>query len=233
MRRTAHTPEDHAVPPVDEPTPSRIVRELLVRHPDAASRLAEASHRLALATHSATAADQARAAMQQARSFFEELRHRLDPRHLRPVGYATGLMLLSGIAVGLAALNDLELSGVFSGRTGAPAILAATAVWLTGAWLGAVIRRERRRRLVLAIAACAAAFSLVLAALHYVTGHAGELGVWSRAGASVICAVFIDVLALGAAVVIQRMEPGPVFPGPAALAAGPRRPPGGHEARRS
>jgi hypothetical protein len=120
-------------------------------------------------------------------------------------------MLLSGIAVGLAALNGLELSGVFSGRTGAPAILAATAVWLTGAWLGAMIRRERRRRMVLAIAACAAAFSLVLATLHYVTGHAGELGVWSRAGVGVVCAVFIDVLAVGAAVVIQRMELGPVF----------------------
>lgn len=197
--------------PVDEPTPSRIVRELLVRHPDAASLLAEASHRGALAAHSAEAADQVRAAMHQARSFFDELRHRLDPRHQRPVGYATGLVLLAGIAVGLAALNGVELSGVFSGRTGIPAIVAATAVWLTGAWLAAVIRRERRRRLVLAVAASAAAFSLVLAALHYVTVHAGRLGVWGRAGAGVVCAVLIDVLAVGAAVLIQRMEPGPVF----------------------
>ena len=47
---------------------------------------------------------------------------------------------------------------------GVPAIVAATAVWLTGAWLAAVIRRERRRRLVLAVAASVAMFSLVLAA---------------------------------------------------------------------
>ena len=203
--------------PDDEPTPSRILRELLVRHPDAASLLAEASHRRALATHSAAAADQIRAAMHQARSFFDELRHRFDPRDQRPVGYATGLALLAGIAAGLAALNGVELSAVFTGRTGIPAIIAATAVWLTGAWLAAVSGRERRRRLVLAVAACAAGFSLVLAALDYFLAQpaqpfpAGRLGAWGQAGVGVVCVVLIDVLAVGAAVLIQRTEPGPVF----------------------
>jgi hypothetical protein len=202
------------VQPVDEPTPPRILRELLVRHPDAASLLAEASHRGSLATHSAAAAGQVCAGMHEARSFFDELRHRLDPRHQRPVGYATGLVLLAGIAIGLAALNGIELSAVFPGWMGVPAIVAATAVWLTGAWLAAVIRRERRRRLVLAVAASVAMFSLVLAALHYFIVppfHAGRLGGWDRAAVGAVCAVLIDVLAVGAAVLIQRMEPGPVF----------------------
>lgn len=147
----------------------------------------------------------------------QELRHRLDPRHQRPVGYATGLMLLAGSAAGLAALNGVELSGVFSGWTGVPTIVAATAVWLTGAWLAAVVRRERRRTLVLAVAASAAAFSLVLAALRSLIApptrplHAEIPGVWGRAGAGVVCVMLIDVLAIGAAVLIQRTEPGPVF----------------------
>jgi hypothetical protein len=199
------------VPPADEPTPSQILRELLVRHPDAASFLAEAGHRRALAMHSAAAADQARTGMHDARLFCDELRHRLDPRHQRPVSYGVGLVLLACSAVGLAVLDGLELAGAFAEWTGIPAIVAATGVWLTGAWLTAVARRERRPKVVLAAAALVGTISLILVALRYFTMPHGKQAVWDAAGAGVVLMVLIDVLAVGATVLIERMEPGPVF----------------------
>lgn len=68
--------------------------ELLAGHPEAASLLAEASHRRALARVSAAAAGRAFATAQAARLRYEELRHRLDPRLRRTVGFGAGLIVL-------------------------------------------------------------------------------------------------------------------------------------------
>jgi hypothetical protein len=134
------------VPSGDPRTPSQILGELLTGHPEAASLLAEASHRRALARSSAANAGQAFAAAQAARLGYTELRHQLDPRSRRTIGFGAGLVVLVLLGAGLTLLDGIELGGMWS----LPADLAATAMWLTGAWLAAVASRERRWPLVIA-----------------------------------------------------------------------------------
>ena len=193
------------------PVPARILGELLASHPEAPSLLAEASHRQALAGHSAAVARQAFGAAQAARVGYEELRHRLDPRERRPVHFGAGLVLLAVIAAALALLNGIELVTVLAEVAAIPAALAATAVWLTGAWLAALASREGRRALVAAIIAGGTALSLVLAALHSLATSSGWPPARAGIGAGVLSAVLIGVLAAGAAVLIARMEPSSVF----------------------
>ena len=90
-------------------------------------------------------------AVQAARLASEELQHLLEPRRRHPVNFAAGLLLLLVLSAGLAILDLMELSAAGGLRSVLPA-LAATAVWLTGAWLGAVAARQRRWTLVAALA---------------------------------------------------------------------------------
>jgi hypothetical protein len=205
--------KEKAVPHTQTPTPipARIVGELLAAHPEAASLLGEASHRQALAEHSAATAGQEFNAAQAARLSYEELRHRLDPRQRRPVHFAAGLMLLVGIGAGLTVLNGLQLAGVLTGWMAVPVTIAAVAVWLTGAWLAALGSRDGHRALLAAIVGTAGVLSLLLAALHSFTALSKWPTVWEYVGASALGSLFIDVLAVGAAVLIARMEPASLF----------------------
>ena len=133
------------MPSAHTTTPPRILSDLLASHPEAPSLLAEASHRQALAAQSAAAASQAFETEQAARVRCEELRHRLDPRGRRPMHFGTGLVLLAAMGAILAVLDGVELITVLTPKTAIPTAIAATAVWLTGAWLAALATRERRR----------------------------------------------------------------------------------------
>jgi hypothetical protein len=175
-------------------TPSQIMGELLTGHPEAASLHAEASHCQALARSSAANASRAFAAEQAARLGYEELRHRLDPRCQRTFHFGAGLVILAVLGTGLGVLDVIELGGT---KTLLPA-LAATAVWLTGAWLTALAGRERRRRLVLAAITVAVLLGLLLAALHGFGRESMMFGI--------LVSAFILVLTVGAAALMSRME---------------------------
>jgi hypothetical protein len=179
-------------------TPSQIIGELLTRHPEAASLQAEASHRRALARSSAANVSGTFAAAQATRLGYEELRHRLDPRRLRTVNFAAGVLVLVLLGAGVALLDNIQLNGLL-GRTGSvPPALAAAAVWLTGAWLTALASRERRWPLVLTAGAAAVVLGLLLAIVHGI-GRGSVLYGTLATG-------FILVLAGGAAVLMARME---------------------------
>lgn len=197
--------------PAPTPTPSRIVGELLAAHPEAASLLAEASHRQALADHSAGTACQEFNAAQVARLAYEELRHRLDPRQRRPVHFAAALVFLAGIGAGLAILNGILLAGVLAKWMAIAASIAGVAVWLTGAWLAVLASRDGHRDVLAFIIAGAIVLSFLLAALHSLTTLSRWPTAWDNVGASALGAVLIDALAVGAAVLIVRMEPASLF----------------------
>src|ERR1700761_7171636 len=112
---------------------------LLTGHSEAASLLAEVRHRRALARSSAATARQAFAMAHGARLHYEALRHRPGPRLRHVVGFGTGVVILALLAAGMMALDVIELNGMWS----LPVDLAATAMWLAGAWLGAGARRGR------------------------------------------------------------------------------------------
>jgi hypothetical protein len=190
--------------PDDRPTPAKIIGELLTNHPEAASLLAEASHCRALAVCSATTTRLKFAAAQTARLAYEELRHRLEPRRSHPIHFAMGLLLLLVLSAGLTMLNLIELSGLL-GRLGSvlPA-LAATAVWLTVAWLAAVAIRQRRWALVGVIIGAALLLGLLLIALHGFAPHPTVSGSTIFGG---LTGAFIVVLTAGAAALIANVEP--------------------------
>ena len=192
------------------PTPAGILGTLLTGHPEAASLLGEASHHQALAERSASRTGRKFAAMQAARASYQELGHRLDPRHRRPVNAMITLALLAGIATGLAVIDDVELTGVLTGPMLAPTAIAVMAAWLTGAWLTADAVREHHRGVLAAIVTATGTTSLLLAALHVVAVHRSS-PTWMVIGASALGAALIDVLTAGAAVLTARAEPFPVF----------------------
>lgn len=191
----------------DRPAPAKIIGELLTNHPEAASLLAEAGHCRALAVCSATVARLKSAAAQTARLAYEELRHRLEPRRSHPIHFAVGLFLLLVLGAGLAMLNLIELSGLLGAPRSVLPALAATAVWLTIAWLAAAAARQRRWALVAVIVGAALLLGLLLVALHGLALHP----VRPAAGASTVfgglTGAFIVVLTAGAAVLIAHMEP--------------------------
>jgi hypothetical protein len=151
------------------------------------------------------------AAAQAARLAYEELRHRLEPRRRHPVHFGMGVLLLLVLSAGLAMLVLIELSGLLGGLRSVPPALAATAVWVTVAWLAALAVRQRRWALVATIIGAAILLGLLLVALHGFGPHPG----WPAAsmhprGSTVFGALtgtFILVLTAGAAVLIAHMEP--------------------------
>lgn len=198
---------DRTMRPDHLPTPTRIIGDLLLNHPEASSLLASASHWRSLAVWSAATARRKFAAAQAARLAYEELGHLLEPRHGHPINFAAGLLLLLVLSAGLVMLDLIELGGLRS-VLAAPAV---TAVWLTGAWLGAVAVRQRRWTLVVAITGAAALLGLLLAALHGLGPHPGRpvvggyLGGHAVSGA--LTAAFILVLTVGAAALMAHLEP--------------------------
>ena len=196
-------------------TPSQIISELLAGHPEAASLQAEASHCQALARSSAANVGQAFTAAQAARLSYEGLRHRLDPRRHRTIHFGAGLILLIVLGAGLAMLNVIELSGLLGGIRSVLPALAATAVWLTGAWLAALASRERRWTMVLAAIGGAILLGLLLATLHGFEPRPGWPTLRDHARGSsvfgVLVGVFILVLGIGAAVLMAHLESASLF----------------------
>ena len=144
------------------PTPTQIIGELLAGHPEAASLQGEASHRQAVAVCSAALAGRLFTEAQAARLGYDGLRHRLDARRRHSVHFGVGLLLLAVLGAGLTMLDAIELGGTRSILLA----LAATAVWLTVAWLAALADRERRWAPVGAIIGGAVFLGLLLVFLH-------------------------------------------------------------------
>lgn len=201
--------------PDDGPTPAKIIGELLKTHPEAGSLLAEASHCQALVAWSTADSGIKLQVAQAARLAYEELRHRLEPRGGRPVHFDVGLLFLAALGVGLVMLNLIELSGVLD-RSGLVLLaLAATAVWVTIAWLAAVAGRRRRWGLVAAVVGAAIVLGLLLVAVHGLAPPPGWPTVGGRSRGSrffgALAGAFIVVLVAGAAGLIARMEPVRLF----------------------
>ena len=198
---------DRTMRPDHLPTPAQIIGELLLHHPEAASLLARASHWRSLAVWSAATTRRKFAAAQAARLAYEELAYLLEPRRRHPINFAVGLLLLLVLSTGLVTLDLIELGGLRS----VLAALAATAVWLTEAWLGAVAVRQRRWTLVAAITTTAALLGLLLVALHDLGPHPGRptIGGYLSGHAvfGALTAAFILVLTAGAAALMAHLEP--------------------------
>jgi hypothetical protein len=196
--------------PDHEPTPATIIGALLTSHPEAASLLAEASHWRALAVCSAVFTRVKFTAAQAARLAYEELRHRLEPRRRRPVHFGLGLLLLLVVGAGLTMLVIIELSGWLGGPRSALPALAATAVWLTIAWLAVLAVLWRRWALVIAVIGAAVLIELLLVALHGLSPQpAGISAAPTDHGSTVfgvLTGAFILVLTAGAAVLMAHME---------------------------
>jgi len=184
-------------------TPAQIVGELLTGHPEAVSLQAEASHCRALARSSAAHASQTFDAAQAARLGYEELRHRLDPRRVRTIGLGAGLLALILLGAGLTVLDAAELSGVLGKAGSVLPALAATAVWLAGAWVAALAGRERRRGVCLAVGAAGVLLGLLLALLR---GFGQQNILFGT-----VVSLFILVLASAAAVLMARVESSSLF----------------------
>ena len=189
--------------PDHRPTPTQIISDLLRNHPEAASLLARAAHWRSLAAWSAAAARRKLAAAKEARLAYEELGYLLEPRRRYPVNFVAGLLLLLVLSAGLVTLDLIELNGLRS----VLAALAATAVWLTVAWLGAVAARQRRWTLVAAITGAAFLLGLLLVALHSADSNAAWPAVSGRAVFGTLTGAFILVLTAGAAALMAHLEP--------------------------
>jgi hypothetical protein len=118
-----------------------------------------------------------------------------------------GVLLVFVLSAGLAMLDLIELGGPGSVL---PA-LAATAVWVTVAWLAAVAVRQRRRALVAGIGAAAVLLGLLLVALHGLGQQPGRPTAGGHSGDSMVfgalVGTFILVLTIGAGALISYIEP--------------------------
>ena len=178
---------------------------MLAGNQEARALLSEASHRRVLAQQSAAAAADAAGTEDSARLRYEELRHRFDPRGERPVRFGTAVVLVAAIGVGLAGLAWIEMAGLPAGRMVAAA--AAAAVWIAGAWLATIARKEQRRTLVGTAGAAAVVLAALLAALHGAAAVPARPDGWGQILVGVVCAVLSCALAVTAAVLITRAEP--------------------------
>jgi len=205
-----------AVQPDHQQTPESIVVSLLDEHPEALVLLAEAGHRRALAACSAADAGLMFRAAQAARLGYEELRHRIDPRHQRPVDFGAALLCLLVFAAGIAVLDFVELSGLLGGLMSATSALAATVVWLTMSWLGALAARQHRWAELTLIATAAALLGLLLMTLYAFTPHRGWPAIGEHASGSTVAGVLFGVLILlltvGAGILIANLEPPGLLP---------------------
>ena len=194
--------------PDHRPTPATIIGELLTTHPEAASLLAEASHWLALAACSAVFTDVKFTAAQAARLAYEELQHRLEPRRHHPIHFGLGLLILLIVGAGLAMLIVIELSGWLGGPGSALPALAATAVWLTVAWLAVLAVLHRRWALVIPIVGAAILLELLLITLHGLSPAGTPASQPGRASMifGILTGALILVLTVGAAVLMAQME---------------------------
>jgi hypothetical protein len=183
-------------------TPAWIIGELLLNHPEAASLLARANHWRSLAVWSAANARRKFVAAQAARLAYEELGHLLEPRRRHLINLVVGLVLLVVLSAGLAILDLIELGGLRS----VLAALAATAVWLTEAWLGAIAALQRRWTLVATIIGAGFMLGLLLVALHAVAPHPAWPDVGRRAVFGALIGAFILVLTAGAAALMAHLE---------------------------
>jgi hypothetical protein len=172
---------------------------LLASHPEAASLQAEATHCQALARGSVVRTGRALAMAQAARLAYEELRHRLDPRRHRAVGFGTGSLILALLGAGLTLLNAIELSAQPGGTNVVLLALVATIVWLTGAWVAARASQEHRWQVGIA----GVVLALLLAAVHG-SSHRNVLF-------GGLVSAFILALAAGGAALVGRMEPASLF----------------------
>jgi len=202
--------EGEVMEPGHNLTPWQILHELLTRHPEAASLQAEACHCRALSMCSAAKVRRAFAAAQAARLGYEQLRRRLDPRRRRPIHFGEGLLLAAVLGMGLTVLDGLELGAFLPGVSSVLPTLAATAVWLTVAWLAALAAREHRWTMVAPAVGGAVLLALLLAALHDISLRPGQRTMFGNIHQSMVLGmlfgVFLLVLAVGAAVLIARME---------------------------
>lgn len=189
--------------PDHRPTPTQIIGELLSNHPEAASLLARATHWRMLAIWSAATVRRKLAAALAARLAYEELGRLLEPRGRHRINLVAGLLFLLVLCAGLVMLDLIELGGLRS----VPAALAATVVWLTGAWLGTVAARQRQWTLVATITGAAFLLVLLLVALHSVDPHPAWPDAGRRAIFGALTGAFILVLAAGAAALLARLEP--------------------------
>jgi len=189
--------------PEDLPTPPRIIGELLLNHPEAASLLARASHWWSLAVWSAANTRRKLAAAQAARLAYEQLGHLLEPRGRHPINFAAGLLVLLVLSAGLVMLDLLEFGGLRS----VLAALAATAVWLTGAWLAAVAARQRRWTLVAVLAGGGVLLAVMLVVLHGVSPHPAWPATGRRIAFGALISSFIAVLTVGASALMAHLEP--------------------------
>lgn len=197
------------MPPDPRPTPAAIIGELLTGHPEAASLLAQASHCRALAACSAACARSRSAAVQAARLACEQLRHRLRPRGGHSVHFVVGSLLVVVLGAGLATLDVIELSGPLEARP-VPLALAATAVWLTGAWLATTAIRRQHWAAVAGLGVLAVTLGLLLVALHGFGPDPGWPTSGHDLGSTILAALtgtFILVLAVGATALMIHMEP--------------------------
>ena len=190
------------MPPDHRPTPARIIGELLLNHPEAASLLATATRRRALAVWSAANARRKFAAAQAARLSYEELAYLLEPRRHHPINLVIGLLLLIVLSAGLVVLDLIELGGMRS----VLAALAATAVWLTAAWLDATAVRHRRWALAAAITGGGSLLGLLLVVLHAIGSHPTWSDVGRHTVFGVLAGAFILVLTAGAAALMANLE---------------------------
>jgi hypothetical protein len=200
--------EDTTVLPNIDATPAKIVGELLGSHPEAESLLAEAGRRRALAASSAAESGQKFAAAQAARLGYETLRHRLEPRRAHLVHFDVGLLLLSAPSAGIVMLSLFELRGLGDGAaSGIPLALAATAVWMTLAWLAAAAACRRALSLVFGIVGVSAVLGVLLAALHALAPGPGLPPVRGAVLSGALAAALIFGLSACASAVVGRLEP--------------------------
>lgn len=197
--------------PDHQPEPTEIIGELLNDHPEAASLLGRASYSRALAVCSAVTTRLRFAAAQAARLAYEELRHQLQPRGGPRLHFGVGVLLVCVLSAGLTVLDVVELSVLLGGRRSVLPALAATAVWVTMAWLGAVAVRQLRWTLLAALAAAAVLLGMLLVAVHGLGPRPGwPAGGGHSTGSMIFGALtgtFILVLTVGASALIAHMEP--------------------------
>jgi hypothetical protein len=120
-----------------------------------------------------------------------------------------GSLLVAVLGAGLATLDVIELGGPLEARP-VPLALAATAVWLTGAWLAATAIRRQHWAAVAGLGVLAVTLGLLLVALHGFGPDQGWPASGHDLGSTILAALtgtFILVLAVGATALMIHMEP--------------------------